>query len=107
MGWFTKPITVATAERETPQRTLATIEREFRAAEREFIEACRRVSAHNAKQKDIRTANFNGDVCTLLNAASHDPLLQQLESARARAQRRRNELLQQRADVMKTLGLIR
>jgi hypothetical protein len=106
--FFTRPLAeLETVEQVSPGQQLAEVEKEFRIAERAFIEACRRVSAYNATHKDIRSASFNGDQCVLLNAMSRNPELQQLEGARDRAQRKRNELLERRAELMKTLGLIR
>ena len=106
-GYFTKPIATETVARATPGQLLLDIEVEFRLAESAFTSACQEVAAHNARHKDIRTAQFGGDACVLVNAWKRDAELQRLEAARGAAQRKRNDLLQRRAEIMKNLGLIK
>jgi len=109
VSWFTKPVAaeVETVPRATPESLLAEVERDFRIAERAFIEYCRKISAHNAVHKDLRRVEIDGASCVLLNAASHDPELQQLEAAADRARRARNSLLEKRAQLLKDLGRVR
>jgi hypothetical protein len=108
MGFFTKPVAeVETIPRTTPEQRLAEVEREYRSAERALTDACREVAAHNARCKDLRVARLGGDVCVLVNAMTRDPELQRLEAARASAQRRRDDLLGQRASLLKSLGKIK
>jgi hypothetical protein len=85
---------------------LVQVEAELREAERNFADCCSRVVRYNSRKKDIRTALFNGKVCILVNTMVHDPTLQQLERDRDRSLRNRWELLERRAELMKSLGLI-
>jgi hypothetical protein len=108
LSFFTKPLPqVETVPQVSPGQLLAEVEKDFRLAELDFILACRNVAAHNARHKDIRTAQLGGDICALVNAWTRDPELQKLEAARDQAQRKRNELLHRRAELLTNLGLIK
>jgi len=105
VNYFTRPlVTTETILRRDP---LAEVEKEYRLAERAFIEACRTVAAYNSTHKDLRRANFDEASCVLVSAMTFDPELQRLEAAADRARRGRNELLERRAGLLKDFGKIR
>jgi hypothetical protein len=86
---------------------LLSITEEYRRAEAEFSQAhlavCRYVNSHPKPP----LASFAGDRLQLITGEkSFDKELAQLEAERVKAFRKRNELLSQRAELLKALGRI-
>jgi hypothetical protein len=96
-----------TALRYDEQRLLE-VSAAYRAAEREFNESCQAIVAYNrAGNFDRRYAVQPDGVVARINAMDMDPARKSLESVRDRCLRERNRLLAERAELMKTLRLIR
>jgi hypothetical protein len=103
---FKKPTASPAPAPLTNADRLIEIEKEFRQAEVAYVDACSKVSAYNGRVTDLRTGRINGETFVLFGAMSHDRELQRLESVKEQARRRRSELLGQRAELMKSFGMI-
>jgi hypothetical protein len=114
MGFFTKPVTVSET---VPQQShlqyteeqLAKVSIAYHEAEERFNEACVAVTAYEKKHFDTRFS-IQRDGVTVKTNALINPIYAErraLERTRALALRKRDELLHERADLLKGLGKIR
>jgi hypothetical protein len=85
---------------------LAQVELQFREAETTFNAAFQRLEQYKNVHREHQPVTICGLLILPLNPSS-DLELARLEREKARAQLRRNELLQERASLRKDLGLIR
>jgi len=111
MAWFTKPLAEPTTiPRANPASDeLQSIEAEYQKAEREFFAAGRAVLAFQREHPKLDAVTFiNAGAYVRTNALSlADPELQKLCSLREDARRRRNELLNERANLLRRAGKVR
>src|SRR5712692_738725 len=102
MSWFSKSQSVeAEPAPATNEDRLAEINLELCIAEAEFNEACQAVVRYT--QKDSRIGFVNGNLIVRVNALHLEPERMRLEGARHAAWQKRNQMLEQRARVMKDL----
>jgi hypothetical protein len=100
-AWSALP-TVSPAE---PPRDVEAL---YREAEREFTQACAAVLAFSRDHFDMRFVVVPGiGVLARRNAMDMDPERKRIERERDRALTKRNQLLAERAELRKTLGLVR
>jgi hypothetical protein len=86
---------------------LVQVEAELRQAERAFEHSCLELVAYNRTHVDGRLHMLNNKLFARVGAMFADPQRRELERDRDRTLRNRWELLKERADLMKSLGLIR
>jgi len=111
VNWFSKSVHVIEAvdPPETDADRLAEVERDYRVAERNFLNACesvlRYVTTHTMKPQFYI---HNGGLYVPVNAnARADMELQGLERHKQQALTARNELLRRRSELMMKTGMIR
>ncbi len=111
MTWFNKSATVETiphvSHLKWDELRLVEVLKEYQAAEKAFEAAHRELFAYARQNPDPRSVFLNGNLFARIAAMTADPQRRELEAARARALAQRNELLQQRAALLKSLGVIR
>ena len=107
MGIFRRTTPLPELPAQTDEDCLAEIERDFRIADRAFVDACLAVVRYRQTHKDPRLHFLNGELYASLNAMTCCPELLQLERNRDKALRRRSELLRVRAELTVRMGLVR
>ena len=111
MGWFAKS---AETTETLPQQShlkhdelrLIEVDRELRVAEKTFSETCLNAARYAKLHRDP-TFLINDKVYVGVNSMSADPERARLEGAKEQARAQRNELLAERARLLKDLKLIR
>jgi hypothetical protein len=107
--WFEKP-KLAEAPRETPMQTnmrlLEECESQIRTVRRELTEQGFAIAVYDRQKKDMRTSLLNHETYFRVGAMTSDLPRRKLQHEYDSTLRRLHELLAERADRMRILGMI-
>jgi hypothetical protein len=90
----------------TAESRLVELEKEYRQAESDFVEASFQVAKWKASHKDLRTMRVGTRLYSRIAPINTQAVLTHLESVQTAALIRRNELLARRAELLQALKTV-